>query len=129
VRRADRALNRLYDDALRPSGLATTQYALLSALARASSPLPHRRLAEMQAMAGTTLTRNLMPLARDGLVRIEPGRDRRTRYVSITPEGEAALERARPLWRSVQERVIAETGEARIDRLLADLADLVGHLR
>ena len=129
IRRADRVLNRLYDDALRPSGLATTQYALLSALARAASPVSHRRLAETQVMAGTTLTRNLMPLARDGLVRIEPGRDRRTRYVSITLEGEAALERARPLWRSVQERVIAETGADRVDRLLADLADLIDHVR
>ncbi len=33
VRKADRALNRLYDQALQPSGLLTTQYALLSTLA------------------------------------------------------------------------------------------------
>ena len=129
VRRADRALNRLYDEALRPSGLATTQYALLSTLARAEQPLPHSRLAEMQEMAGTTLSRNLKPLVRDGLVRIEPGVDRRTRYVTITPEGLATLERARPLWRAVQARVVADLGEERIDRLLGELADLVAHLR
>ncbi len=129
VRRVDRALNRLYDDALRPSGLATTQYALLSMLARAEGPVPHHRLASAQAMAGTTLSRNLKPLERDGLVRIEPGQDRRTRHVAITPAGQEALARARPLWRSVQERVIAEAGEERVERLLDELNDLLERLQ
>jgi DNA-binding MarR family transcriptional regulator len=129
VRRADRALNRLYDDALRPSGLATTQYALLSILSRAGRPMPHGELANRQEMAATTLSRTLKPLVRDGLVRIEPGKDRRTRNVAITPDGEAALARARPLWQSVQQRVVADVGQERVDRLLAELADLVAHLR
>jgi DNA-binding MarR family transcriptional regulator len=129
VRRVDRALNRLYDDALRPSGLVTTQYALLSMLARAGAPVPHNRLASAQEMAGTTLSRNLKPLVRDGLVRIKPGQDRRTRYVVITAAGEAALERARPLWRSVQERVIAEVGDDRVENLLGELTELLERLR
>lgn len=129
VRRADRALNRLYDDALRPSGLITTQYALLSILSRADGPMPHSHLAARQEMASTTLSRNLKPLERDGLIRIAPGEDRRTRYVAITPEGQAALERARPLWRSVQERVVAEVGQERVDQLLGELADLTARLR
>jgi DNA-binding MarR family transcriptional regulator len=128
VRRADRALNRLYDEALRPSGLAITQYALLSTLARAGRPLLHSDLAARQEMAGTTLSRTLKPLARDGLVRIEPGDDRRTRLVAITPEGELALERARPLWRSVQGRIVADVGEERAERLLAELGNLVARL-
>jgi DNA-binding MarR family transcriptional regulator len=111
VRRVDRVLNRLYDEALRPSGLATTQYALLATLSRAGRPLPHGELAAMQEMAGTTLSRTLKPLIRDGLVRIAPGADRRTRRVAITRAGEAALDKARPLWRSAQERVVAEMGE------------------
>ena len=129
MRRVDRVLNRMYDEALRPSGLATTQYALLSTLSRAGRPLPHRELAAMQEMAGTTLSRNLKPLVRDGLVRIAPGDDRRTRYVAITEAGEAVLAGARPLWRSVQARVAAEIGEERVERLLAELADVVGRLR
>lgn len=129
VRRADRALNRLYDEALRPSGLATTQYALLSTLAKAGAPLPHSALADVQGMAGTTLSRNLKPLLRDGFVRIESGEDRRTRFVAITPAGEAALERARPLWRSVQAALVADVGAERIERLLEELATLVTRLR
>ncbi len=129
VRRVDRALNRLYDEALRPSGLATTQYALLSTLSRAGRPLPQGELAAQQEMAGTTLSRTLKPLARDGLVRIVPGEDRRTRYVAITEAGEAALEEARPLWRSVQEHVVTEVGPERVERLLAELAEVTGRLR
>ena len=129
VRRAGRALTRRYDEALRPSGLATTQYALLSTLARAGGPLPHHRLAAMQEMAGTTLSRNLKPLERQGLVRVAAGDDRRTRFVAITAEGEAALARARPLWRSVQAEVVAELGEERAARLLAELADLLDRIR
>ena len=129
VRRADRALNRLYDDALRPSGLATTQYALLSLLARAGRPIAHGELAERQEMAATTLSRTLKPLVRDGLVSITPGHDRRTRFVTITPAGEAALARAHPLWQSVQGRIVAEFGQERVDRLLAELHDLVSDLR
>lgn len=129
VRRADRTLNRLYDEALRPSGLLTTQYALLSTLARVQSPLLHSQLAEAQAMASTTLTRTLRPLVRDGLVRIESGDDRRTRHVAITPEGRAALDRARPLWRSMQDHILTEVGAERIEHLLDELADLVARVR
>jgi DNA-binding MarR family transcriptional regulator len=86
-------------------------------------------MAAMQEMAGTTLSRNLKPLARDGLVRIEPGDDRRTRYVAITARGASVLEEARPLWRSVQERVVAEVGEERVERLLGELGEVLGQLR
>lgn len=129
VRRADRALTRLYDEALQPSGLLTTQFALLSVLARAGEPMLHNALAEAQLMSPATLSRNLKPLQRDGLVRIAPGTDRRTRYVELTREGHAALERARPLWLAVQAAVRDALGTERTDRLLRELRDLVGDLR
>lgn len=129
VRRADRRLNRIYDDALRPSGLATTQYALLSTLAQANGSLAHGQLASRQEMAGATLSRNLKPLLRDGLVAVAPGADRRTRLVTITPRGEQALALARPLWRTAQERVLADIGEPGAVRLLEDLATLIAQLR
>ncbi|MFN8592014.1 MAG: MarR family winged helix-turn-helix transcriptional regulator [Thermomicrobiales bacterium] len=129
IRRADRALSRRYDDALRPSGLTTTQYALLAALSRAGRPLPHGELAGLQEMAAATLTRALQPLQRDGLIHVASGDDRRTRFVAITAAGEAALSRARPLWQAVQQEVVAAFDDARSARLLADLARLVASLR
>ena len=129
MRRADRALNRLYDQALQPSGLLTTQYALLSTLARAGEPMLHSALAEAQLMAPATLSRNLKPLQRDGLLRVTPGKDRRTRYVELTSGGREALERARPLWRAVQAEVREAAGAERIELLLSELQGLVADLR
>jgi DNA-binding MarR family transcriptional regulator len=129
VRRADRALTRIYDEALQPSGLLTTQYALLSTLARVGEPMLHSALAEAQMMSPATLSRNLKPLQRDGLVRIAPGTDRRTRYVELTGAGHEALERARPLWRAVQAQVRETAGAERIETLLAELQSLVVDLR
>jgi DNA-binding MarR family transcriptional regulator len=129
VRRADRALNRLYDQALQPSGLLTTQYALLSTLARAGEPMLHSALAEAQLMSPATLSRNLKPLQRDGLLRITPGADRRTRYVELTGTGHEALERARPLWRAVQAQVRETAGAERIEVLVRELQGLVADLR
>jgi DNA-binding MarR family transcriptional regulator len=129
VRRADRALTRIYDEALQPSGLLTTQYALLSTLARAGEPMLHRALAEAQLMSPATLSRNLKPLQRDGLLRIAPGKDRRTRYVELTSTGHDALERARPLWRAVQAQVRETAGVERIEVLVRELQGLVADLR
>ena len=129
VRRADRALSRAYDEALRPAGLATTQFSLLSIISRAPHPLTLGDLAAAQVMDRTTLSHNLAPLVRDGLVRLSPGNDRRTRTVALTPAGEDALAAARPLWRAAQDRIEQVTGDARLQRLLDDLADLVERVR
>jgi len=129
IRRADRALSRVYDEALRPTGLATTQYSLLSIISRAPHPLNLGDLATAQVMDRTTLSHNLAPLVRDGLVRLAPGHDRRTRIVALTPAGETALAVARPLWREAQDRVEQVTGDDRLQRLLDDLADLVARVR
>lgn len=128
VRRLDRALTQLYDDALAPSGLRVTQYALLSKLA-ALGPVPLTRIADELAVERTTLTRNLAPLQRDGLVRVAPGPDRRTRLADLTDLGRAALEQARPCWHEAQGRLAAGLGRHRLDALLAELADVEALVR
>ncbi|GAA3438247.1 MarR family winged helix-turn-helix transcriptional regulator [Kutzneria kofuensis] len=60
-------------------------------------------LADMIAMDRTTMASNLKPLAREGLVTVEPSAaDRRARIVTITPDGLARFKAALPLWRAVQ---------------------------
>jgi DNA-binding MarR family transcriptional regulator len=130
VRRADRALTRIYDEALRPSRLSTTQYSLLSLLARAPHRMSIGEIAEIQAMDRTTLTRDLNPLVREGLVEIAPAEhDRRVRMVSITPKGHETIDIARPLWKSAQDRIASEQGLARMEHLLDELGDLVSRVR
>ncbi|HAA05509.1 MAG TPA: MarR family transcriptional regulator, partial [Syntrophobacteraceae bacterium] len=96
LRRAARAITRLYDDFLRPSGLRSTQYSVLM-VARLRGPVTLTKLAEMTVNERTTLTRNLTILEKKGLILIEPGKDRRERQVSITERGQEVLIATIPL--------------------------------
>lgn len=120
LRKAARAVTQFYDDALRESGLKSTQFSLLAAAAVAGKA-PISRLAEEMAMDRTTLTRNLKPLQAEGLLRIEAGTDRRVRNVAVTPEGEALLEKAMPMWRKAQTQMIDKLGDERWGDLLRQL--------
>lgn len=124
LRKATRAVTQLYDDALRPAGLRSTQFSMLTLL-RVVGAIPMTRLAEEAVMDRTTLARNLEVLRRDGLVRVRAGRDARVRKVELTQAGVAKLEEAFPLWQAAQRSIASGLGVQRMDRLLADLARTV----
>jgi len=106
ARRRSRELTRAFEKAMRGSGLRSTQFNLLATVVQ-TGPLPTTRLADFLGLERTTLTRNLGPLVRDGLVRLEEGEDRRVRKVAITPAGEEAARRAFPSWRKAQDAALA----------------------
>lgn len=128
LRKGSRALSRVYDEALAPSGLRVTQYSLLAALRR-RGPLPLTELADELVLDRTTLSRNLDPLEREGLVAVEPGKDRRTRYALLTPAGEQRLTDARPLWRMAQQRMAEVFGKERLVALLHEVAAVTEAVR
>ena len=99
-----RAVTRVYDDALRPVDLRITQYSILSALA-SQGEARVRDLASRLLLEETTLTRSLRPLELQGWIGIRPGIDRRERLLSVTPAGRDLLKKARPLWKSAQDRM------------------------
>src|SRR5215467_15927753 len=76
LRRADRAVSRLYDEELRGVGLRTTQYSLLRHL-RAAGEVRQRDLGGLTSLDETTLTRNLRPLIDAGWVAGPPRGGRR----------------------------------------------------
>ncbi len=123
-RKASRAVTQLYDEILQPSGLLATQFTLLVAISIAGSATI-TRLAQELVMDRTTLTRNLKPLGRQGLIKIKPGQDQRTRVVALTDEGREALAKAIPLWEQAQAHVVQGLGQNRWSTLLADLSDTV----
>ena len=106
ARRRSRELTRLFEKAMRGSGVRGTQFTLLATLVQ-TGPLPTTRLADFQGLERTTLTRNLARLVRDGFVRIDEGEDRRVRKVAITPAGEEAARRAFPFWKKAQDAALA----------------------
>jgi DNA-binding MarR family transcriptional regulator len=99
VQRAARALARRFDEALRPLELTHGQFSLLMSLNRPEPP-SIGSVAALLAMDRTTLTANLKPLERRGLVKVSIDKeDKRSRRLTITPAGRALLGRAYPLWK------------------------------
>ena len=121
LRKSARAVTQLYDAALEPIGLRATQFSLLAVL-RAGGPLTVSKLAEAMVMDRTTLTRNIAPVEKRGLVKTAPGRrDKRTKEVSLTAKGRRRLSRADPLWTAVQTHMRKAMGAKRSDHLLFEL--------
>ena len=113
IRQASRHVTQFYDQVLAPSGLRTTQYAILSRLQR-SGPMPINALAAALVMDRTTLGRNILPLERDGLIEIGASpADRRRREVRLTADGAARLRAARRGWAVAQQRFDEVFGAAR----------------
>jgi DNA-binding MarR family transcriptional regulator len=121
LRRTARRVTRLYDKALRPTGLRLTQYAVLANVAR-DGGLSVTELAERMEMDRTTLTRNLRPLVRAGWILLATGSDRRQRSVGLTQAGRKIYEQALPLWQATERRLREELGrdDARELRQLLD---------
>jgi DNA-binding MarR family transcriptional regulator len=104
LRRASRAVTRLYDAELRGTGLRVTQYALLNALSR-SGEVRQGDLGGLTSLDETTLTRSLRPLEKGGWVAVRAGKDRREKLVAITEAGAEKLGQTRPAWSRAQERM------------------------
>jgi DNA-binding MarR family transcriptional regulator len=124
VQRAARAVARRFDDALRPFGLTNGQFSLLMSLNRPKPP-GIGSVAALLAMDRTTLTANLKPLERRGLVTVSVDeKDRRNRLMTLTPAGRALLASAVPVWEQTNleiERLITGSDP---DTLRADLRAL-----
>ena len=120
LRMATRAVTRLFDEALEPSGLRATQLVILLAiLARESSTVS--RLSRELLMDPSTLHRNLGPLSKQGLIRSQPAGEGRRLNLSTTAKGRAAVQKAVPLWQETQRRLEARVGARQFDQMLANI--------
>lgn len=120
LRRASRVVTQLYDAGLSPTGLRSTQFAILVATAR-SQPVSVGTLAELTLMDQTTMTRNLRLMVRDGLIAVPARGAKREKLVRLTPAGERALAKAVPVWRAVQERFLSSFGAGKWHDLRQEL--------
>lgn len=110
-------MTRFYDDALRPAGLGLNQYSILAKLHR-HGPQTLQELAMLLVMDRSTVGHLIRPLAVRGLVGVEVSqRDRRSRMVTLTDEGEAVMRRAQPLWADAERQFQKRFGEAAADGL------------
>jgi len=113
VRSAARHVTQLYDQTLAPVGLHVTQFSILAKLKRLG-PLTINALAKDMIMDRTTLSRNVLPLERDGLIKIEASAaDARAKELHLTKPGEKRLQAGREAWVQAQARFETRFGAKR----------------
>jgi DNA-binding MarR family transcriptional regulator len=129
ARQASRMLTRVYDDALRPLGMQMPQLSVLVATAMfGENGANVGDLARALVMDRTTLSRNLGPLEKSGLLRVARSpRDARVRIVFLSPAGERTLVSALPLWEAAHARIRDVLGAKKMDALRDHLAKAVQH--
>jgi DNA-binding MarR family transcriptional regulator len=123
LRKASRAVTRIYDEIMEDTGMTIMQFSILSTIAR-NGEMPLMRLAKALVMERTTLYRALTPIERRGWVDFSDG-EGRAKTVSLTEQGRAALEQAGPAWRLAQKNLLDAIGIGNWRALEDGLARLV----
>lgn len=119
LRQLSRRVSRHYDAIVTAAtGLKTSQYSLLTHVERLG-PLQPSELAAAMALDASTLSRNLQPLITQGWVVVGPGRNQRSRLLSLTEAGRAKRAEAQQAWKSAQLAFNARVGEDRVAQLHA----------
>lgn len=123
LRKAARVITQLYDRSMQPEGLRGTQFSILVVLSLAG-PQTVTKLSELLVMDRTTLTRNLRPLEKQGIIKLVRGEDRRVRTAILTSRGSKKLAKALPLWDKAQSQVIRKLGRKRFDSFISELSEI-----
>ena len=123
ARKASRRLTQIYDVALQPCGLRSTQYAILNELARhRDDTLTMMEIASLLVLDRSAFGHNVRPLERDGYVAMVEGTDdRRRKYVALTELGAEKYLEARALWKVAQKQIAKVIGKSRSEDIRSAL--------
>ena len=125
LRNASRVVTQFYSDTMEESGLLKTQFTVLAAIGMMEEASV-TQLADTLGIDQTTLTRNISVLVKHGWIETKSStEDQRIKLVSLTPDGETALEQAFPLWQQAQQTIVNALGQADTERLLELLNKVV----
>jgi DNA-binding MarR family transcriptional regulator len=131
LRKASRRLTQLYDAALEPTGLRSTQLSILVELAnRSTDPPTLAELADSLVTDRSSLGHNLRPLEREGFIVLQEGAtDRRRRHIVLTSQGKTKCREALRLWRTAQDKFEHVFGRSAAAALRATLLGIAHHER
>lgn len=130
VRKASRSLFRFYEDAMAPSGVTITQFAILRALSR-NGPTPLSRLADELVMERTSLYRTIRPLIAAGALTLGKAAAGRAKTAELTEVGVDMMTAATPYWEAAQSGVVDQIGRERwlaLSDALLEIPDLLSGL-
>ena len=121
VQRASRVVGRIFDNAFRPLGLNNFQFSLLMLLTRPISPTIGSLAADL-SMDRTTITANLKPLERRGLLTVRrDSKDARIKLVALTAAGRTLLAECMSRWQAANASVRAILDKRNLRSFYSDL--------
>lgn len=109
LRRAARVVSRQYAETMKAAGLKSSQFSILSILS-SNEQLTITELAAKMGLERTSLSRNLRPLEKDGLIAVSDEREHRRRFIKLTRQGKAKYRKALPLWNQAQQQFKEQLG-------------------
>ena len=117
LRLLNRIITKIYDQALRPAGLTTSQMNILVVVAKYGEA-PPLQVGNWLYMEKSTLSRNIRRLRRNGWLRVLQSDQGRHHTLKLTPRGNRALGQGLPLWQSAQKEAAAILGNSGIQELM-----------
>ena len=103
LRMLNRVITNIYDDALRPLGVKTSQLNILVVTARAGLAKP-AEVCHVLQLDTSTLSRNVERMKTKGWLEVVPDEDGRAQPFRLTAKGKRLLERSKPAWEQAQQK-------------------------
>jgi DNA-binding MarR family transcriptional regulator len=126
ARALSRSVTDIFDEALKPYGVGSAQFVLLSLIGQ-NQPITRAAIARQQHLDRSTLTRNLRLILYEGWV--EEVRDRadgRSKPIALTAAGRDLLFNAQDAWLAAQAKAKALLGNDGTIALIS-IADRIEH--
>jgi len=118
TRSISRVVTSIYDQALRPHGVNSSQFSMLVVIAKLNGA-SRAELGRANHLERSTSTRNLQLLLDQGWVEELAATHGRSRSILLSPAGRQLLTTAMPAWRAAQQKAKKMLGEEGADALLS----------
>lgn len=116
LRRLNRVVTNIYDNALRSLELKVSQMNILVAAAKMGTARPVEVCEHLQ-LDVSTLSRNVERMKARGWLEVVADEDGRSQPFRLTPQGRRLLEKAVPAWSEAQQQVKSFLGDGFVEQL------------
>jgi DNA-binding MarR family transcriptional regulator len=123
VRKLNRMVSAIYDNALASAGLKTSQFSVLVSVANRKQARPAELIKHLQ-LDESTLSRNVERMCARGWLRLVQEADRRSHLIEVTDKGQALIRKCLPAWLKAQTEVSRRLGTDSVSELRSALRKL-----
>jgi DNA-binding MarR family transcriptional regulator len=128
ARLLSKTVTAIFDERLRPYGASSAQFALLALIGK-TEPITRARIARLQHLDKSTLTRNLRAILSEGwAVEVPENANGRSRPIALSPTGKALLLNAQSAWLAAQEQATALLGDDAATAIVNCAERIIQHL-